>query len=614
HCDGKRCGDSGISAACAAACATAAGLALPIAGEKDAFRLLHGPNAEFARGWIASIDRGLQAWPAFSHDVAKLLVFNPDGMDIDAARDRADQYRNEYLLEMLGVPGIVGDFIIFVNGIKQMLGLQAIEDQLTMLRTATIDAILLAAFGLSADELKDRVISPTALFDQIVNLPGYNFDIVNQEVAMPISLARLNRDVLGLPDDDGFGPETWDEHAFAPAYNTMLMTKLILLSDTARVRLCSDLGVSNCAGLDNFMLGFIRSLDDDNQWSKAPPMIFGHCAAYAQIFKRQLGEDVACPSMVPLDPPTITPAAGTFSQPTPVTLDHELADAALYYTISEVGQVVEPEPGDIRSRLYTQPFTISAPLTGPTRPFVVRARAFRDGHLPSESAVAEITIDARAGAPQILPAGGEFIEPLAVQIIAAPGTDVFYTLNGETPDFLSEHYSGPIQLSKGTYELKAIAYQIQFGPSEVVSANFTVYDASTERADSPVFQPFSSGDFVDEVEVRLLTHTQGAQIRYTIAQDGVPPVPTAASTLYTGPFELGLGNWFVRAVSFKDGLLASEVNQRNYRVHEPLGITTLPEIAPAGGTFYNNVEVTITAATVPATQGVRIFYTTDGVP
>src|SRR5690606_39622536 len=104
------------------------------------------------------------------------LVFNPDGMDIDAARDRADQYRNEYLLEMLGVPGIVGDFIIFVNGIKQMLGLQAIEDQLTMLRTATIDAILLAAFGLSADELKDRVISPTALFDQIVNLPGYNLD------------------------------------------------------------------------------------------------------------------------------------------------------------------------------------------------------------------------------------------------------------------------------------------------------------------------------------------------------------------------------------------------------------------------------------------------------
>src|SRR5690606_41313306 len=103
---------------------------------------------------------------------------------------------------------------------------------------------------------------------------------------------------------------------------------------------------------------------------------------YTTLF-RSLGEDVACPSMVPLDPPTITPAAGTFSQPTPVTLDHELADAALYYTISEVGQVVEPEPGDIRSRLYTQPFTISAPLTGPTRPFVVRARVFRDGHLPS---------------------------------------------------------------------------------------------------------------------------------------------------------------------------------------------------------------------------------------
>src|SRR5690606_39481202 len=58
---------------------------------------------------------------------------------------------------------------------------------------------------------------------------------------------------------------------------------------------------------------------------------------YTTLF-RSLGEDVACPSMVPLDPPTITPAAGTFSQPTPVTLDHELADAALYYTISEVGQ------------------------------------------------------------------------------------------------------------------------------------------------------------------------------------------------------------------------------------------------------------------------------------
>src|SRR5690606_27260620 len=145
--------------------------------------------------------------------------------------------------------------------------------------------------------------------------------------------------------------------------------------------------------------------DDDNQWRKAPPTFFGHCAAYAQIFRRHVGGEAACPSVGPLYRRSITPAASTSSQPPTDTLDRELADAALYYTISEVGQVVEPEPGDIRSRLYTQPFTISAPLTGPTRRFVVRARALRYGHLPSESAVAEITIDARAGAPQIRPAG-----------------------------------------------------------------------------------------------------------------------------------------------------------------------------------------------------------------
>jgi hypothetical protein len=565
----------------------------------------------FARAWIDDIDDGLQAWAVFNHDIARLLLLNPDGMDLQGARDRAELYKNEHLLSMIGVPDVVGQYEIFANSIKEILGFTNLEEQIRLMQESLIDFILVSTYGKTAEEIREMFVSPAALFDDVLTTSYYDAD--NQRSGQSITLAALTQDVLGLPDN-GFGNQTWNADAFAPAYNTITMTKLVLMSEEGILQLREDLNCAfqSCSFMDNAMLGFIRSFDDDNQWRNVPPMVFGECAAYGQIFKRQQGEDELCPATIPLAAPTITPQGGTFAQPAQVTLAHPTPEVMIYYTINEVDAPFEPDPASNRSRLYTQPFFISAPLTGEVRPFEVRARAFRSGFPPSVSAAASITIDARVAAPQIDPGGGEFIEPVQVQIVQAAGSTVYYTLDGQTPDYNATPYTGPIQLGKGTHTVKAVAYQIQYAQSEEVEATFEVFDANTERADVPVLSPFSSGDFTTSVEVRMLTYTQGAEVRYTLAQDQVPADPTESSTLYTEPFTLGLGDWFIRAVAFKDGQFPSVLTQRNYRVHDPLGTTTLPEITPDGGIFNNDVTVTLSSSTVPPTQGVRIFYTTDG--
>ena len=71
------------------------------------------------------------------------------------------------------------------------------------------------------------------------------------------------------------------------------MSKLILLSQSEVNRLLSDLGSSARLQQPNVMLGFINTLDGDNQWSNG--MVFAQdCNAYRQIFMKQPGEKSSC--------------------------------------------------------------------------------------------------------------------------------------------------------------------------------------------------------------------------------------------------------------------------------------------------------------------------------
>jgi hypothetical protein len=72
------------------------------------------------------------------------------------------------------------------------------------------------------------------------------------------------------------------------------MSKLLLLSPNAMNQLISDLGSSARLNEPNAMLGFIQTLDGDNEWSgQGHPSHPQTCTTYKQLFMRQPGE-VAC--------------------------------------------------------------------------------------------------------------------------------------------------------------------------------------------------------------------------------------------------------------------------------------------------------------------------------
>jgi hypothetical protein len=75
------------------------------------------------------------------------------------------------------------------------------------------------------------------------------------------------------------------------------------------------------------------------------------------------------PGRAVVDPPSISPAGGTFDKPVEITLSDALPGADIRYTLD--GSV--PGPSD---KCYEKPFTLVDPA-------VLRARAFKEGYTKS---------------------------------------------------------------------------------------------------------------------------------------------------------------------------------------------------------------------------------------
>ena len=201
--------------------------------------------------------------------------------------------------------------------------------------------------------------------------------------------------------------------------------------------------------------------------------------------------------------------------------------------------------------------------------------------------------------PSITPNGGTFVETASVSInCATSGATIYYTTDGTTPTTSSTAYTGAFNLTKSA-TVKAIAVKTGCTNSEVASAAFTI--KAREVVATPTITP-NGGTFVETASVSIACATTGATIYYTT--DGT--IPTTASTVYTGAFNL-TKSATVKAIAVKAECTNSAVASAAFTITAREVVAT-PTITPNGGTFVETASVSIACATTGAT----IYYTTDG--
>ena len=251
--------------------------AVALRAQQAALIATEGPIVTYKEAWRDDIDEGPRKWPEVSHKVARALFFNPNGAaDIKAAEDILSDYAVDHLLSMSGSPDALGFTISVVGDVADAVTPDFLLDPIRELKEDMLNAMLEEAIGMSKDELKQYLTSPERYFDATFAAgPGEN-------------ISRSDFDARYLKLD---GRSHLDPNRVDAIYNTAVMSRLIYLAPSEMNRLLSDLGSSTQLSDDNVMLGFIQTLDGDNQWVDSKMAISRDCAVYSQVFKPQAGAE-----------------------------------------------------------------------------------------------------------------------------------------------------------------------------------------------------------------------------------------------------------------------------------------------------------------------------------
>ncbi|ACO48019.1 hypothetical protein DEDE109153_09525 [Deinococcus deserti] len=267
-----------------------------IQAEKAAYMAVNAAPITYKEYWIKDIDDGLRAWPGVSHELARALVYNTGGVDTARAQKVAEQYVYDHLLSMSGAPDAVGGSLGLINSVLSALFPAFIREAVEQMKRDLLNSLLRQAFGLTVEELKAYVTSPEVHFDRVMATPG----------GQKTTLRQMNRGELRIADDGFANPSArFDYQVFPAGYNTVTISKLVLLPPAEINRLLRDLGATQVLSTPNVMLGFIRSLDGHNEWLNNAPYQLApaiNCGAYIRLFMRQTGEAVRCGSIIQGEP------------------------------------------------------------------------------------------------------------------------------------------------------------------------------------------------------------------------------------------------------------------------------------------------------------------------
>ena len=201
-----------------------------------------------------------------------------------------------------------------------------------------------------------------------------------------------------------------------------------------------------------------------------------------------------------------------------------------------------------------------------------------------------------AAAPVISPDGGSFESSQNVQLSSTTASaSIYYTLDGSTPTPSSTLYTAPITISADT-TIRALASAPGYVQSGVSTATFSFLSQTPAVVALP-----AGGSYLTAQTVTLSVSDPSARIYYTT--DG--STPSANSSLYTGPIQIGLSET-LKAIAIDPALQNSNIDAEAYVIQN--GGTSID----FGNGFSSTAGLVLNGSTV-ANNDTRLQLTNGGL-
>jgi hypothetical protein len=283
---------------------------------------------------------------------------------------------------------------------------------------------------------------------------------------------------------------------------------------------------------------------------------------------------------------SFSPAAGTFSVSTPVTLTSTYTsgiNGKIYYT-------TDGSTPTTSSSLYSGAITVDAGMT-------IKAIATQTGYSSTAVVGARYYVGTTAS-PTFLPAAGTYSGTQSVVVTTADSATIYYTLNGATPTTASASvtdYGGTI-LVDSIQTLKVLAVRNGKAPAAVASAAYSI------RVDAPTMSPETDSTAYDSMIVVLSTDDTLSVIHYTM--DGSTPTSGSATMASGGSIKLK-STRTVKAICTRNHFANSDVVTTNDTIQ-----VSPVEFSVAAGDIDTSAPILDTLTTT--TPNAKIYYTIDG--
>ncbi len=202
-----------------------------------------GIQTKYKEAWIKDIDRGLLQLVTVSHDLTKELFMTPDlnSESISRAKEILRRYMTLHVLSMAGAPDFVGLTLNKIHEITEAIVNaifpQFVKDFIKQIKEDILNYFLVKYTGMTIDQIKSFLTSPEQHFDPVMFTAN-----TGSTGGARVTMAQMNRDHFKINDPGFTNPgEKFVVEKFSPAYNTMVLSKLILLPQAEVNRLVADL-------------------------------------------------------------------------------------------------------------------------------------------------------------------------------------------------------------------------------------------------------------------------------------------------------------------------------------------------------------------------------------